>query len=58
MCAFSDDAKTLIVVSTDGNYYLAEIPAKGGDCVKKDMKSLVSWIITSMSFLLFYTVKK
>ena len=40
LCAFSDDAKTLIVVTTDGNYYLADIPPKGGDCVKKDMKNL------------------
>ena len=41
LCAFSDEGDTLIVVTTDGNYYLAEIPKKGGDCVKKEMKSLV-----------------
>ena len=42
LCAFSDDGTTLIAVTTDGNYYLAEIPKKkGGDCVKKEMKSLL-----------------
>ena len=39
LCAFGDDG-TLIIVTTDGNYYLAEIPKKGGDCVKKDYKEL------------------
>lgn len=41
LCAFSDDGSNLIVVTTDGNYYIAEIPKKGGDCVKKEQKSLV-----------------
>jgi hypothetical protein len=33
LCAFSDDGSTLIAVTTDGYYYLAEIPKKKGDCV-------------------------
>lgn len=38
LCAFTEDAKTLIVVTTDGHYYLAEIPAKGGDCKIREQK--------------------
>lgn len=41
LCAFSDDGNTLIVVSTDGQYYLADIPRKKGDCIKKEQKSLI-----------------
>lgn len=41
LCAFSDDGSTLIVVSTDGNYYLADIPKKGGECVKRETNSLI-----------------
>mmetsp|Transcript_47347 Transcript_47347/g.34642 ORF Transcript_47347/g.34642 Transcript_47347/m.34642 type:complete len:86 (+) Transcript_47347:1-258(+) len=40
LCAFTDDAKTLIVVTTDGNFYMASIPPKGGDCVQLDKRSL------------------
>ena len=37
LCAFSND-DSLIVVTLDGNYYLAEMPSKSGDCVKKMQK--------------------
>ena len=33
LCAFSDDGSELIAVTTDGVYYEAEIPKKGGDCI-------------------------
>jgi WD repeat-containing protein 45 len=33
LCAFSEDGSDLIAVTTDGTYYLAEIPKKGGDCI-------------------------
>ena len=32
LCAFADDG-LLIAVSTDGNYYLAEIQKDGGECI-------------------------
>jgi hypothetical protein len=40
LCAFSEDGSTLIAVTTDGSYYLAEIPKKKGDCIQKDKKNL------------------
>lgn len=40
LCAFSEDGNTLISVTTDGTYYLAEIPKKKGDCVVKEKKVL------------------
>ncbi len=40
LCAFADD-NTLIVVSTEGNYYVAHIPVGGGDCVKKEGRPLI-----------------
>jgi hypothetical protein len=40
LCAFSDDGTTLIAVTTDGSYYLAEIPKKKGDCIQKEKKTL------------------
>ncbi len=40
LCAFSDDGTTLIAVTTDGSYYLAEIPKKKGECIQKDRKVL------------------
>jgi hypothetical protein len=36
LCAFNDDASALIAVTTDGQYYMAEIPKGGGDCVIKE----------------------
>lgn len=42
LCAFSEDANTLIAVTTDGQYYLAEIPKNGGDCVIKDKRAMLS----------------
>ena len=46
LCAFSDDGSKLISVTTDGNYYLADIPKVGGECkllehkdLSKDLKS-------------------
>jgi len=33
LCAFSEDSSTLIAVTTDGSYYLAEIPKKKGECI-------------------------
>lgn len=41
LCAFSEDGSTLIAVTTDGSYYLADIPKKGGDCVQREKKSLI-----------------
>jgi hypothetical protein len=41
LCAFSEDGSTLIAVTTDGSYYLADIPKKGGDCVVRDKKNLI-----------------
>ena len=42
LCAFNDDASTLIAVTTDGLYYIAEIPKGGGDCVIKEKKNLLN----------------
>jgi hypothetical protein len=33
LCAFSEDAQNLIVITPSGNYYVAEIPkTAGGEC--------------------------
>jgi hypothetical protein len=40
LCAFSDDGSTLIAVTHDGYYCLADIPKKGGECVLKEKKPL------------------
>ena len=40
LCAFNDDGTTLIAVTTDGSYYLADIPRKKGDCVQREIKKL------------------
>jgi hypothetical protein len=40
LCAFSDDGSTLIAVTHDGFYYLADIPKKGGECIQKERKAL------------------
>lgn len=42
LCAFGDEGNTLIAVTTDGMYYLAEIPKNGGDCVLKDKRNLLT----------------
>lgn len=41
MCAFSDDGNSLITITNEGYYYIAEIPKTGGECVLKDKKSLL-----------------
>lgn len=41
LCAFSEDGMTLIAVTTDGMYYLADIPKKKGDCIQREKKSLL-----------------
>jgi hypothetical protein len=40
LCAFGDEGTTLVSVSTDGQYILAEIPKNGGDCTIKEKKNL------------------
>lgn len=40
LCAFGDDGNTLIAVTNDGQYYLADIPKAGGECVLRDKRSL------------------
>ena len=40
VCAFSDDSKSLIVVSYDGNYY--EVDIQKGDCKEKRKESLLA----------------
>lgn len=42
LCAFSEDGNTLISVTTDGQYYLAEIPKNGGECIIKETKKLLN----------------
>ena len=42
LCAFNDDATALIAVTTDGQYYMAEIPKGGGDCVIIEKLSLLN----------------
>ena len=32
LCGFSEDGAHLITVTTDGQYYVAEIPQGGGQC--------------------------
>lgn len=41
LCAFSEEGNTLIAVTTDGQYCLAEIPKNGGECILKEKKSLL-----------------
>jgi hypothetical protein len=42
LCAFSEDGTTLIAVTTDGLYILADIPKNGGDCVIRERKNLLA----------------
>ena len=42
LCAFGEDGSTLIAVTTDGQYILAEIPKNGGECVIKERKNLLT----------------
>lgn len=39
-CAFNSDGTHIIVVSSEGNYYLAQIPKTKGNCKIVDKKSL------------------
>lgn len=41
ICAFSEDSKSLIVVSQEGNYYDALIPKQPGQINDFDTKSLI-----------------
>ena len=41
LCAFGEDGTTLIAVTTDGQYFLADIPKNGGECVIKETKKLL-----------------
>lgn len=41
ICAFSEDSKSLIVVSQEGNYYDAPIPKTTGQINDYDIKSLL-----------------
>lgn len=41
ICAFSEDSKSLIVVSQEGNYYDALIPKQPGQINDFDSKTLV-----------------
>ena len=41
ICAFNEDASTLIAVTTDGQYYISDIPKNGGECYIKDKKHLI-----------------
>lgn len=41
LCAFGDDGTTLVSVSTDGQYILADIPKSGGDCSIREKKYLL-----------------
>lgn len=40
LCAFGDEGTTLVSVSTDGQYILADIPKNGGDCTIREKKNL------------------
>ena len=42
LCAFNEDATNLIAVTTDGQYYISEIPNNGGECEIKERRSLLS----------------
>ena len=42
ICAFNEDASTLIAVTTDGQYYISEIPKGGGECEIKDKRHLIN----------------
>jgi hypothetical protein len=42
ICAFNEDASTLIAVTTDGQYYISDIPKNGGECEIKDRKHLIN----------------
>ncbi len=41
LCAFTDD-DFLTAITLDGHYFLAQIPAGGGDCIKKYTRNLIS----------------
>ncbi len=41
LCAFGEDGTTLVSVSTDGQYILADIPKNGGECIIKEKKNLL-----------------
>ena len=41
LCAFGEEGTTLVSVSTDGQYILADIPKNGGECVIKEKKNLL-----------------
>jgi len=41
ICAFSEDSKSLIVVTHDGNYYDAPIPKQPGEIEHYETKSLI-----------------
>ena len=41
ICAFSEDSKSLIIVSQEGNYYDALIPKQPGTINDYDQKSLL-----------------
>ena len=42
LCAFGDEGTTLIAVTTDGQYFLADIPKNGGECTIRESKKLLA----------------
>jgi hypothetical protein len=42
LCAFNEDATTLIAVTTDGQYYVADMPKVQGDCIIREKKNLLT----------------
>ncbi len=42
LCGFSEDGNNLIAVTTDGQYFVAEIPKGGGDCKETLRKAILN----------------